>query len=339
MDGVLLLQAVAQRSGMNLTDLQCINILSSTGPIPAGLLAEMMGLTTGAITGVINRLEKSGYVRREKDPADGRRVVIQPVPEELERVGAGFFGSQGKELDDLVADYDDRDLAVILDLMRKSNVVTSELIAKIRASSEGDGEGGFAAPLGQVKSGRLIFADGASRLTVRGASGIDELYRAHFEGTPPKIEAKDGTVTFRRSSRFKLFDSCRHSEEVTLNAAIPWEVELRGGAAWIEADLVGLELTSFVLKGGGSDLVLTLPKPSGAVPVRLSGGASKVSIRRLAGVEARVNVKGGASKLIFGEQSFDAVGGKVRLQSSGYDNASDRYEIEVSGGASEITVR
>ena len=82
---------------MNLTDLQCVAILTSTGPITAGQLAETMGLTTGAVTGVINRMERAGYVRREKDPRDGRRVVIQPVPEELERVGAGFFGSQGEE--------------------------------------------------------------------------------------------------------------------------------------------------------------------------------------------------------------------------------------------------
>ena len=111
-----------------------------------GRLAEMMGLTTGAITGVINRMEKAGYVRREKDPNDGRRVVIQPILEELERVGAGFFGSQGRELEDLISDYDDRDLAVILDLMRKSNAVTSDSIARVRASSAGDDGGDFAAP-------------------------------------------------------------------------------------------------------------------------------------------------------------------------------------------------
>jgi hypothetical protein len=95
----------------------------------------------------------------------------------------------------------------------------------------------------------------------------------------------------------------------------------------------------FVLKGGISDLVLTLPEPSGVVPIRLSGGASKVSIHRPTGVEARMSVKGGASKLTFDEQSFDALGGKVRLQSPGYDGATDRYEIEISGGASEITIQ
>src|SRR5919112_2772868 len=101
LDGVYFFQAVAERSGMNLTDLQCIAILTSTGPITAGQLAESMRLTTGAVTGVINRMERAGYVRREKDPDDGRRVVIQPVPEELGRAGAGLFVSQGGELEGL----------------------------------------------------------------------------------------------------------------------------------------------------------------------------------------------------------------------------------------------
>lgn len=340
MDGVLLLQTVAQRSGMTLTDLQCINILISTGPIDAGRLAEMMGLTTGAITGVINRMERMGYARREKDPHDGRRVVIRPVPEELERVGADVFGSYEKRaLDALVSEYDDRDLAVVLDLMRRSNAITEEEIARMRAASEGDDDGEFATPLGPVESGRLVFANGASRLTLRAGSGMEDLYRARFEGTAPKVEVQEGTVTFRYSRRLRLFDWRSYPGEVTLNPAVPWEVEVRGGAARIDVDLGGLELSSFVLKGGISDLALTLPEPSGVVPVRLSGGASKVSIRRPAGVETRLSLKGGAATLTFDDQSFDAVGGKVRLQSPGYDGATDRYEIEVSGGASETSVR
>ena len=336
--GLFFLQAIAERSGMSLTDLRCINILTSTGPITAGRMAEEMGLTTGAITGVVNRMERAGYVRREKDPGDGRRVVIRPVSEKLESAGANIFGSIEKGMDALFSEYGDRDLAVILDYTRRANAMTEELTARIRASSEGNNEREFATPLGSVESGRLVFANGASRLTLRAASGMDDLYRARFEGSPPKVEAEDGVVTVRRSRRFTLFDFRRHAEEVTLNAQVPWEIEVRGGAAWIEAELGGLELASFVLKGGMSDLALTLSEPSGAVPIRLFGGASKVSIRRPAGVEARVSVKGGASKLTFDEQSFDALGGKVRLQSPGYGVASDRYEIEISGGASELSV-
>src|ERR671917_1409057 len=100
LDGVYFFQAVAERSGMNLTDLQCITILTSTGPITAGRLAEEMGLTTGSVTGVIDRMERAGYVRRERDPNDGRRVIVRPVSEKLERA-AGSLGSQDRVLEEL----------------------------------------------------------------------------------------------------------------------------------------------------------------------------------------------------------------------------------------------
>jgi DNA-binding MarR family transcriptional regulator len=339
-ESLFLLQAITQRSGMNLTDLQCISILTSTGPITAGRLAEEMGLTTGSVTGVIDRMERAGYVRRERDPNDGRRVIVRPVSEKLERA-AGFLGSQNRVLEELMSDYDERDLALFLDLMRKSNAMTREETARIRAASEG-GEGGeFSAPLGSAQSGRVVFANGASRLTLRAASGMDDLYRARFDGPVPKVDVADGTVTFRYPRRLGgLFERrSRSGGEVTLNAAVPWEVEVRGGAYKVEADLSGLKLTSFVSTRGLSDVDLTLPEPSGVVPVRLSGGASEVNIRRPAGVEARLSMKGGVSKLTFDEQSFDAVGGNLRLQSPRHREAPDRYEIEVSGGASKVSVQ
>jgi DNA-binding MarR family transcriptional regulator len=335
------LQAVAERSGMNLTDLQCANILTSTGPIAAGRLAEEMGLTTGAITGVVNRLEQAGYVRREKDPADARRVVVEPITEALEQAGVVNPGSQEETaLSALLSGYVDRELALYLEIVRKSNAATREETARIRADSKGDEGGQFSAPLDPVEGGRLVFANGISRLALGAFAGTDDLYRARFEGPVPKIKVQEGVVTLRYSRRFGgLFDRRDYPVQVTLNAAVPWEVEVRGGAYRVEADLGDLRLSSFVLKGGISELDLTLPEPSGVVPVRLFGGASRVGIRRTAGAEARLEVKNGAAKLTFDEQSIDAVGGKVRLQSPGYDGASDRYEIEVSGGASELTVR
>ena len=78
---VLFNQAVADRLGMNPADLQCLNILSETGPVAAGRLAEETGLTTGAVTGVIDRLERAGYAWRERDPKDKRRVIVHPLPE------------------------------------------------------------------------------------------------------------------------------------------------------------------------------------------------------------------------------------------------------------------
>src|SRR5215472_4529221 len=69
-------QAAAERVGINATDLNCLNILSFSGPLTAGELARATGLTTASITGVIDRLEAADFVRRERDPSDRRRVVV-----------------------------------------------------------------------------------------------------------------------------------------------------------------------------------------------------------------------------------------------------------------------
>src|SRR5688500_13214679 len=196
-ESLFLLQAITQRSGMNLTDVQCITILTSTGPITAGHLAEEMGLTTGSVTGVIDRMERAGYVRREKDPDDARRVIVRPMSEKVERAGAGFFASQGRVLEELMSEYEDRDLALFLDLMRKANAKSREETARIRAASRG-GEGGeFSVPLGSAQNGRVVFANGASQLAIRAASEMVDLYRARFDGPVPKVEVADSTVTFR----------------------------------------------------------------------------------------------------------------------------------------------
>jgi DNA-binding transcriptional ArsR family regulator len=72
----LMSQAAADKIGVNTTDLNCLNILSFGGQMTAGELARATGLTTASITGVVDRLEQAGFVRRERDARDRRRVVI-----------------------------------------------------------------------------------------------------------------------------------------------------------------------------------------------------------------------------------------------------------------------
>src|SRR3954470_6826109 len=75
---VLLHNAIASRSGINVTDMQCINLLQLRGPMTPGQLADAMFLTTGgAITALIDRLEKAGMVRRRRDEEDRRRVLVE----------------------------------------------------------------------------------------------------------------------------------------------------------------------------------------------------------------------------------------------------------------------
>src|ERR671933_1184232 len=78
-------QAVADALGINRTDMRCTDVLEREGPVTAGRLAEATGLTTGAITTVIDRLERGGFARRLRDPDDRRRVLVDLTPETRKR--------------------------------------------------------------------------------------------------------------------------------------------------------------------------------------------------------------------------------------------------------------
>jgi DNA-binding MarR family transcriptional regulator len=71
--------------GVSPSDFGALCLLLLHGPAPAGRLAELTGLTTGAVTGVVDRLEKGGFVRREVDPADRRKVIVVPDAERVDR--------------------------------------------------------------------------------------------------------------------------------------------------------------------------------------------------------------------------------------------------------------
>lgn len=116
---VLHMHQVAERLGRNATDLQCLHLLTLEGPCTAGRLAELAHLTTGAITAVVDRLEKAGYVRREPDPHDRRKVVITPVTERVERDISPHHADAAQTTEGIYKRYSDEDLAVIVDFFEQ----------------------------------------------------------------------------------------------------------------------------------------------------------------------------------------------------------------------------
>lgn len=112
-------QAIADRLGLNVTDHKCIDLLLLNGPMTAGELAAQTGLTTGAITAVIDRLEKAGFARRNDDPRDRRRVIVAVVAKRTREIERLFepFGAAFREFS---SRYNDAELAVILDFMSGS---------------------------------------------------------------------------------------------------------------------------------------------------------------------------------------------------------------------------
>src|ERR1700743_790288 len=116
--GVLFGQAVANVAGISGSDLDCMDFLNLEGRMTAGRLAELTGLTTGAITGVVDRLEKAGFVRRERDETDRRKVFIATVPENVAHIGRLYVPMQ-ESMQKLWNTYSDAELELLLRFARE----------------------------------------------------------------------------------------------------------------------------------------------------------------------------------------------------------------------------
>jgi DNA-binding Lrp family transcriptional regulator len=127
-------QAAAERIGINATDLNCLNILSLAGTLTAGQLAHATGLTTASITGVVDRLEQAGYVRRERDTGDRRRVVIHVVPESTLRDVAPIFFPMVRDWLRTSAAYSDDELKLILEFQGRTEQVLREHLTRLRGN-------------------------------------------------------------------------------------------------------------------------------------------------------------------------------------------------------------
>jgi DNA-binding MarR family transcriptional regulator len=126
-------QAAADRIGLNATDLNCLNILSFSGQLTAGELATATGLTTASITGVADRLEEAGYVRRERDPRDRRRVVIRLVLERALQDVAPVFLPMILGWQEVVVRYTDDELRLIVQFYGQMEQVIRDYLARLRA--------------------------------------------------------------------------------------------------------------------------------------------------------------------------------------------------------------
>jgi DNA-binding MarR family transcriptional regulator len=126
-------QAVADHLGLHPTDLQCLNLLTLEGaPVTTGRVAELTGLTTGSATRLVDRLERAGYVVRERDAADRRRVLVATVPEKIAEFGR-LWERLGGNWSVLFDDLDESELALIIGHMRRTVDVSAEQVARLRA--------------------------------------------------------------------------------------------------------------------------------------------------------------------------------------------------------------
>ncbi len=349
--GAMFSQLIAERLGLAATDVECLEMLAESGRVSAGRLAELTGLTTGAATRMIDRLEQGGFVRRVADVADRRKVLVEAVPERVRAIGP-FYASLSRATEAMVARYGDVDLAMIVDYLERSVDVTRDEITRLRAPAIDNETVGasHAAPLGPTEAGRLLILSGAPFVDVHGDGNLGgDLYRARFDGPVPRVRSRGGTVTVHYGRLFWLDWRARvvgqnlqasvhwrrDRAEFALSTSVPWAIELRGGVSKLSADLRSVALELFEMRGGASKVEITLGQPRGIVPVRVGGGLSHLTVHRPAGVPVRLSVRD-AGRVLLDEHLVGR--GSVTAETQGAGLAEARFEVESTGGASRVVV-
>ena len=350
-------EAVAAQLRLSPSDLRCLNLAASEPDMTPSRLAELSGLTAGAITGVLDRLEMEGFLRRLPDASDRRRSTIElnlgrwadvdrayaPLVRQADSLSRALGDSRRGTVDRYLADL--------------TNVLSQEAKRLWAATRGGMVDGVYLAPAADATSGRLVLATGAprvnvsraalgqrlllvaetaaTRLRLKPAVSDDPLIRATFAGPPPDIRNDGGLVAMRY--RRRVIDV--RSREITaeLSPAVDWAIEVSGGITDLEADLASLRLSAIDVRGGVNHLQLRLPRPSGTVRLRVEGGSSAARISRPAGVPVALVVRGGGDIRFDGRRTKSS-GAEVRLESDTFSSTPDRYVVEIHGGAAELRV-
>jgi hypothetical protein len=186
---------------------------------------------------------------------------------------------------------------------------------------------------------------GAADLKVQAGSIGTELYRASatYAGSPaPSIwlDRTTGTLHIDRGNRnpVQVLPAGRHEQvDLVLSNAIPWAVNVNAGASQQTLDLRDLTLSSVRINGGATSVEIDLPAASGLVPVRIDGGALTARLNIRQGTALRVTSSGGFNSLQIDGQAVGGFGQQT-WQSPDFAGASDRYDIQFSGGASSVRV-
>jgi DNA-binding MarR family transcriptional regulator len=108
---------VAEQTGMNARDSQVMGLVQMHGPLTAGEIARLASLPSGTVTGVVDRLEELGFVRRERDPADRRKVIVTVDHEKVFRELGHHYAPQSERLRAVLAGYDARKLKVVAEFL------------------------------------------------------------------------------------------------------------------------------------------------------------------------------------------------------------------------------
>ncbi|MCE3286522.1 MAG: ycgE [Gaiellaceae bacterium] len=124
-------EVAREKLGINRTDLRCLNIIDNSGPMTAGRLAELSGLTTAAVTSVLDRLERAGYARRVRDQPDRRQVLVEVTSLLAERA-TPIWGPLGEEARSTLSRMSADELQALIDFYRLGIELNERHIERVR---------------------------------------------------------------------------------------------------------------------------------------------------------------------------------------------------------------
>lgn len=176
------------------------------------------------------------------------------------------------------------------------------------SSSSPEGGPQTRVPRADVSEGRLRIEGGLDRTTITTDPRLGDLLHGSWKRAP-KVRAEGGAVTLTYP-RFRM--PRPGTDEITLNATVPWDISVHGSVHRVGADLRGLKLRSFSVKGGATRLVLVLGKPDQNVDLDLTS-CDRVTIRRPQETQVRVRITKGATQVVVDDQSYQAIGGETIL--------------------------
>lgn len=128
-------EAMDEWAGLNATDMECLRLLLQAGVSTPSKLAQGTGLTSGATTAMLDRLEKAGLIERRPNPDDRRGTLIFPAPASAEKI-ASWFASARKAQAELIAQFSDRELEIIADVFERFAKLWEQERAKIQTNPD-----------------------------------------------------------------------------------------------------------------------------------------------------------------------------------------------------------
>ncbi len=134
---VMLHQTIADRFGLNSTDVKCLDLARDEDHLTAGRLAELTAMSTSAVTAVLDRLERRGLVERQRDPADRRKVIVVATGAHL-AAGKDIFDRLGNEVDAVLEDYSEDELTAFVRIMTRFNELARDFTATLAAENGRD---------------------------------------------------------------------------------------------------------------------------------------------------------------------------------------------------------